>query len=245
MTHKPAAPAPFVNQWPTWLTAIWAASVAAIAGFINAHSFGKALQIPVTHVTGTTSQVALRLGNGDLSEKFWQVASVLAAFTLGAALSGMIVGTRVLKPGRRYGLVWAAEGALLLGAEALFVFDQPWIGTLFMAAACGLQNAMASSYLGLVLRTTHLTGLLTDLGLILGHWLKREPVSKIKLTILLSILGGFLGGGIFAARWNAWTDASPLIFLGSGLLVFGLGYYIHRVRYRRRIGVQAAPSSDE
>lgn len=242
---KPAPPVPFVNQWPTWLTAIWAASVAAIAGFINAHSFNKALQIPVTHMTGTSSQVALRLGNGDFSEKFWQFASILVAFLLGAALSGMIVGTRVLKPGRRYGIVWAAEGAILLAAEGLFIADFHWGGTLMMAAACGLQNAMASSYLGLVLRTTHLTGVLTDLGILLGHWLKREAVSKAKACILSSILGGFLAGGIFAARWDAWTAASPLPFLGAGLLVFGLGYYVHRVRHRRRVGAQAASAMDE
>lgn len=35
----------------------------------------------------------------------------------------------------------------------------------------GLQNAMMSTYSGAVIRTTHVSGMFTDLGIFLGHFL--------------------------------------------------------------------------
>lgn len=40
------------------------------------------------------------------------------------------------------------------------------------ALACGLQNALTSKYSGNVIRTTHLTGATTDLGIAFGHILR-------------------------------------------------------------------------
>ena len=242
---KPTPPPPFVNHWPVWLICGWALAVSSIAGFINAYSFSAAVKIPVTHMTGSTSQVAIRLISGSTSRELVMYASVIGAFVAGAAISGMIVGTRVLKPGRRYGIVWAVEGAMLLVAELLFGDDMPWAATALMAAACGLQNAMASSYLGMVLRTTHLTGVLTDIGVLLGHFVKGEEVSGSKAAILFSILAGFLGGGVISTFWATQDDATPLLFLGSGLLVFGLCYYVNRVWHKESVGRRAAGILDE
>jgi|GEM_PF-5134493 len=44
--------------------------------------------------------------------------------------------------------------------------------------ACGFQNALATHY-GLVLRTTHVTGLLTDLGTNLGMRLRGHRYSRL------------------------------------------------------------------
>ena len=41
-------------------------------------------------------------------------------------------------------------------------------GECFAAFACGLQNALTTSYSGAVVRTTHLSGIITDIGNVLG-----------------------------------------------------------------------------
>jgi uncharacterized membrane protein YoaK (UPF0700 family) len=55
---------------------------------------------------------------------------------------------------------------------------------------------MVSHYKGAIIRTTHLTGLLTDLGLNFGYLLRGLPVEKRRIILLLLILIGFLCGGI-------------------------------------------------
>lgn len=40
------------------------------------------------------------------------------------------------------------------------------------AMALGIQNAMTTKLSGAVIRTTHLTGLTTDLGILTAHWLQ-------------------------------------------------------------------------
>jgi uncharacterized membrane protein YoaK (UPF0700 family) len=42
--------------------------------------------------------------------------------------------------------------------------------------ACGLQNAMATGYSGAVIRTTHVTGIVTALGIAVGLAARRERV---------------------------------------------------------------------
>jgi uncharacterized membrane protein YoaK (UPF0700 family) len=72
------------------------------------------------------------------------------------------------------------------------------------ALACGIQNAMASSYCGLVLRTTHVTGIVTDIGILIGHWLRHRREEPWRLLFLSCLLGGFALGGVggaAAARW--------------------------------------------
>jgi len=65
--------------------------------------------------------------------------------------------------------------------------------------ACGLQNAMATTFSGAVVRTTHLSGMFTDLGIGLGHLLRGLPLQMRRLTLSGLIISGFLGGGIVGA----------------------------------------------
>lgn len=67
------------------------------------------------------------------------------------------------------------------------------------ATACGLQNAMSSSYCGLMIRTTHVSGIVTDLGVMLGHWLRHRRIVAWKLRFLLALLFSFGGGGFVGA----------------------------------------------
>ena len=75
--------------------------------------------------------------------------------------------------GRRYGVALCVEGGLLLTACYLLNLNSLY-GQYCASAACGLQNAMITTFSGAVVRTTHMTGIVTDLGLMIGAKLRGE-----------------------------------------------------------------------
>jgi uncharacterized membrane protein YoaK (UPF0700 family) len=92
-----------------------------------------------------------------------------------------------------------------------------------MAMACGLQNAMTSSYCGLMIRTTHVTGMVTDLGVMLGHWLRHGQIEWWKWCFLSLVFLSFGTGG--------WLGAWANLHYGVGCLgiaagAFGAGGFI-------------------
>src|SRR5690606_11214390 len=68
--------------------------------------------------------------------------------------------------------------------------------------AMGLQNSYVTKISNAVVRTTHLTGLFTDLGIELSHWAvsnkhNRGPQVKSNIKLRLYIIGFFFLGGLF------------------------------------------------
>ena len=79
---------------------------------------------------------------------------IVCGFLSGAVISGIIIGVGNLKASVEYPIVLTIESAVL--ATSFFLFQSKAAFALFIVAfACGLQNAMASNYLGLIIRTTH------------------------------------------------------------------------------------------
>jgi uncharacterized membrane protein YoaK (UPF0700 family) len=67
------------------------------------------------------------------------------------------------------------------------------------SAVCGLQNALATTYSGAIIRTTHVTGIFTDLGIMLGSIFSGEALDKRKAKLFLFIIFGFILGGTAGA----------------------------------------------
>lgn len=213
------------------LVVLGGAMLATVAGYVNAVMLGL-LSVPVSHMSGAVSHLSMDAAAHD-GLRVQQGAAVVAAFVLGAALSGALIGGQRLRPGRSYGVVLIGEGCVLLLASVLAMRGWMIAAPAAAALACGLQNAMASSFHGLVVRTTHVTGIVTDLGVMLGHLVRRHRVRAADAILLASLLVGFfLGGGV---GWLAETQlgpgavamAAPPCFLG------GLGYYLWRIGHFR------------
>ncbi|MQP74876.1 DUF1275 domain-containing protein [Stenotrophomonas sp. MYb238] len=183
-------------QLPRWVW-IGAIALSCVAGMVNVVGFLGFEHQAVSHLTGTTSQLGMALAQGDWRNvaHLW---GMLIAFSLGAMLSGLIVQDGALRLGRRYGVVLTLESLLLLVAIPLFKQQQIW-GALAAAMACGLQNAMVTTFSGAVVRTTHLSGMFTDLGIGLGHLLRGLPLQVRRLTLSGLIISGFLAGGVIGA----------------------------------------------
>lgn len=204
---------------PRWVW-VGAISLACVGGMVNVVGYLGFEHQAVSHLTGTTSLLGAALAHGD-----WRVVSqlwgVLIAFCLGAMLGGLIVQDSTLRLGRRYGVALALEAALLVAAVPLFERGLIW-GALLAAMACGLQNALATTFSGAIVRTTHLSGMFTDLGIGLGHLLRGMPLPVRRLLLSGMIISGFLAGGVIGAwlfslfRYRA-LFAPALLTGGTGL----------------------------
>lgn len=99
-----------------------------------------------------------------------------------------------------------------------------WVGAGVLALAAGLQNAMVSNYSGAIIRTTHLTGVLTDLGVLIGHLLQGLKVDKARLKLFISILRSFILGGVAGAFfYRHWLGYA--MFVPAGVIGFAALFY--------------------
>jgi uncharacterized membrane protein YoaK (UPF0700 family) len=218
---------------PLWIT-LGAVVLSLAAGYVNAIGFLGIHHHGLSHVTGQVTLVSIRLAEGDAADAYRGVTVGLWFFA-GAVLSGVIIKRAELSlRGRRYGVAMMVEGALLALGTGLLVRGSDR-GEYLAAMACGLQNAMATSYSGSVLRTTHMTGVVTDLGILVGHWLRREPLETKRLKLLAILFGGFLLGGVLGAlasvRFGPWALAVPAgLMLTSGASFVLLGQLRPRER---------------
>lgn len=106
-------------------------------------------------MTGIVSAFSIALSKNDASTAF-ETFLIILSFFCGAFISGIIIRDGQLKMGRRYGFALAVESAFLFAATYGFV-NNSIFGEYFACAAAGLQNALASTYSGTIVRTTHLT----------------------------------------------------------------------------------------
>lgn len=214
-------PAPHERPW----VFAGAVSLAGLAGFVNVVVLGV-FHVPVSHMSGAVSRLSTDVALADRGD-LGAILSIVLGFLAGATFSGALIGGRRLVPGRRYGAALVVEGAVL--ALATLLLDRgAAAGVALAALACGIQNAMASSYYGLVLRTTHVTGIVTDVGVMIGHWLRHRRFHPWKFFLLLSILLGFFAGGVAGAIASARVGVRALGLGSAGCLAAGVLYWAWR-----------------
>ena len=183
-----------------------------VAGATNAGGFLAVGQY-TSHMTGIVSSVADNLVLGQFTLALGGLAALLA-FVSGAMTTAWIVNW-----GLRRQLQSAYGRPLLLEAGLLLVFGlfgtgiNVWAGlfapltVLLLCYLMGLQNAVITKISHAEIRTTHITGLVTDMGIELGkllyvNRLKRDnPVvaDRHRLGIHLKLVGSFFVGGLSGA----------------------------------------------
>lgn len=198
--------------------------LATVAGAVNSAGF-VLIGAFTSHVTGNIGRMAddVALGRPD--------AAALAAVMVTAFFAGA-VGASMAIESRLFGTMARTSAALLLVEAGLVM---AFMGTaahlvnagarthdvqaLLLCIAMGIQNSLVTRLSGAVVRTTHLTGVVTDIAIESARWFRfwrarlgasqkmrlvvtKEPVSQPnaqKVWILLNILGGFIVGSAIAA----------------------------------------------
>ncbi|QEL19263.1 YoaK family protein [Limnoglobus roseus] len=189
-----------MTKLPRWVE-VGGFGLAAVAGATNAVGLLGFRHQAVSHVSGTATLLGLSIADGDGAAAA-SLALTLFAFALGAAASGAIVGHAALRLDRQYAVSLLVESALLFAAMGFLTAGES-AGHLLASAACGLQNGLVSTYSGAVVRTTHVTGLFTDLGAMVGHRLRGRPFDRRRAVLYLLLIAGFvLGGSVGAAGFR-------------------------------------------
>lgn len=211
--------------------AVLATILAAIAGAANAGGF-FALGQYTSHMTGYLAALADNIAIANL----WiAVISALAvsAFVAGAGFSAILINwARGYAVRQQYALPMVVQGALLacFSMGGLLTGE---VGRIFsLACLCfimGMQNATITKISGARIRTTHATGMLTDIGIEMGRaaYGRLRPgcgvaCDRHKMRILLQLVGAFLLGGIFGAIGFGLVGFLFSIPLAAALIALGL-----------------------
>ena len=210
---------------PRWIW-VGAGALAAVAGMVNVVGFLGFEHQAITHLTGTTTLLGAAVAKGDGVAAARLLGAALS-FLAGAAFGGLLIQDSTARIGRRYGVALAIESALLLAALPLFE-HQRFAGPMLAAAACGLQNALAASVSGAVVRTTHVSGMFTDLGIGLGHALRGLPLPKRRLALCGLVIACFLAGSMIGALLFVRIGYRALLLPAAVTGLTGLGYAGYR-----------------
>lgn len=218
------------DKIPNWVL-IGAVVLAFCAGILNTTALMGFTHVSASHVTGNISQVAVSFFYGDMQNLYLFLLSIFS-FWVGSVLSGMIIGGSELNIHRHYGYAMALE-LVLLGFSLLLYLQKNDFGQMMIAMACGLQNSMVATYNGTVIRTTHLTGVTSDLGASVGRWIVGRKIDKNKIMLHSALWWGFFGGGFVAVWLYAKIGYLSMLLPMSILLLSVLSYQRLGVWYQK------------
>lgn len=219
-----------ISKLPRWVE-YGAFLLATIAGLVNSIGLLGVNHQSISHLSGT----ATLIGTGIVSSSLFDVIHlvfVLLSFLAGSVISGYFLHSGSLKLGRNYSRLLSFE-AILLFASIYFLSADSVNGHYLASAACGLQNALATRYSGAIIRTTHVTGIFTDLGIMLGSKLRGEHFDKRKALLFLLIIIGFISGGVLGAYFFSLLKFKALLIPASACLLLALSYSVYTTKVNR------------
>ena len=223
-------------------------ALAFVAGAVNAGGF-LAIGRYTSHMTGIVSSMADELAVGDVALALAALAAWIA-FLLGAASTALLINwARRHRLRSQYALSLMLEAMLLLvfglaGTHLAAMHDvlAP-VTVLLLCFIMGLQNAIITKVSGAAIRTTHVTGLSTDIGIELGKLLyynkQRLPdmivrANRNKLKLHSLLIGFFFVGGVTGALGFKHVGYSATIVLAAALALLAAGPILQDMRLRWR-----------
>jgi uncharacterized membrane protein YoaK (UPF0700 family) len=166
------------------------------SGYINAITV-LLLKTPVAHMSGHYTSLGISLEEGKMVD-FLYILGVLLSFWFGCCLSGAVLGVNKFSPLRPYGsLLMIMCATECLSILVLMKDHHSMFAVYPLAFSCGVQNSLCTQWSGAVIRTTHFTGVITDTGLVIGHWVRYKlgmnedneaPPDTWKLVLFLPIM---------------------------------------------------------
>lgn len=206
--------------------------LAFLAGNVNAGGY-LACHRFVSHVTGFATLAGVDAAVGSWGDAFG-ILSVPLFFLLGVVVSAYHVERRVSEgKAPAYGRVMsfvtlclflAGLGGVLgwwsdFGQTVELSRDYFFLALLCMAS--GLQNAALTSSSGATLRTTHLTGTTTDLGIGLMRWAAHKAGSagreqefranSLRMATIVAFMFGSGVGAVLFIKYHYWGFSLPIL----------------------------------
>lgn len=224
---------------------IVAGYLASIAGIVNSAGF-ILIGSFTSHVTGNVGRFANDLALRDAGAPF--ALLLVAAFFIGALLASMTLESTTHARPQIYSILLFIE-AMLLAVFALLSYLMDTrnsryhdVQAILLCVAMGMQNSFVTRLSGAVVRTTHLTGVVTDLGIEAARWFRlwrsrlgararlrlvvgesppevpSGPRTRLLLIIVTTFLAGSAVGALSAAHWGQLSLLLPTLALLAAAL---------------------------
>lgn len=225
-----------------WMTLAFQAGSLNVGGFMACHHF-------VSHVTGFATMFGYEVNQHDASHALTMLF-VPIFFLFGAMVSGLLVDLplKTHKKPRYYftfGVifflilsVFLAGSSGLLGAFGEhFSHVRDYLLLILLCLTCGIQNGTITTVSKAVIRTTHLTGITTDLGIgiirvlnhnkLSGSDLEERRANLMRMGIIVFFGLGCVVGGFLYQRFGYFGFSLPTATSGS---LFLLMLYFQRIK---------------
>lgn len=218
-----------------------ASLLSAVAGLVNVAGFLAVRQL-TTNVTGhfaffIDEVFKLHWWQG------WVYFSYIFFFFLGSFVSNLLIEVISRKSERFIYTIPASIECIILGLLGFWgwhwMVDSPDAIACCLLFAMGLQNSLVTTISNASVRTTHLTGLFTDLGIELSQLFfykveeqKKKLRSSIKLrfTIISFFFIGGVAGGIFYTKIGMHALTVGAVMLLAGLIYDSVKFRIIRLK---------------
>ncbi|QDH79831.1 DUF1275 domain-containing protein [Echinicola soli] len=193
-----------------------------------------------SNVTGHYAVLAEEIAKGN-----WYQAGVVAAWIMLFFLGGFTSNCIIIHFNKNYTYLSHAVPVILeilclliVGTYVQFYYAETLLETEWLVGlmlyAMGIQNGLTASISNSAVKTTHLTGLTTDLGMLFSMFTKKEyrqnPQLRGKLKIQLSIMVSYLSGGI-TAGYIYMTIAYNVFYIVCLFLLIVIGYDYYKLKY--------------
>ncbi len=208
------------EKYKDYIMYLWIFNLTLIAGCINAVGLMQ-FQLPITYVSGKIAQMSINstIGKWDI---FIVYFILILCFFLGSFMSGIIFTKQKFNLRLRYGflLLFYAAGITV----ASFFFQEGHTMAYILAFIVGSQNGFFLYWKGAIVRTAHMTGYLSDAGVIFGRAFRgnRQNLWKAvfySVNISFFFLGGVLGAYIMI-HYPEWIYLSISILYMIAAVVF-------------------------
>lgn len=210
------------------LLALW---LATSAGLLNAIALGAFGFFP-SHMTGNTSQLSSEVSSTDLNDILF-FGTIILSFVAGAIMARIIVLWGIIHNIRLvFCQILLVEGLLLTGVSCYEMYFHALTTNreiiIFLCGLMGIHNSTSTQLSGGRVRSTHITGTLTDAGISLASVLvamlrrdysKDTAAQKSQLKTHLTTIFSFITGGIAGLLLFRWIGFNAMLALGVMLVV--------------------------
>lgn len=188
-----------------WMFLAFQGGLVNVGGLLTIHLF-------VSHVTGFSAHFSLAITQQNFLKALYFFL-VPFFFLVGAIFSALF--TEIKKNKGKVPTYSQVMGLLsliyccvaFLGAQGVFGnFGEElqnfrdFVLLTLLAFCCGAQNALFTHYSNSIIRTTHLTGLTTDLGIGIAKYFFSKDLSEAALNqIRIALISSFILGSVFGA----------------------------------------------
>uniref|UniRef100_UPI003A93EC3F YoaK family protein n=1 Tax=Enterobacter sp. TaxID=42895 RepID=UPI003A93EC3F len=200
-------------------------------GLLNAIALGAFGFFP-SHMTGNTSQLSSEVSSTDLNDILF-FGAIILSFVMGAIAARVIVLWGVIHNVRLiFCQILLLEGILLAGISLYEIYFHSFSTNreiiIFLCGLMGIHNSTSTQLSSGRVRSTHITGTLTDAGISLASvvvamlrrdYSKDTAAQKSQLTTHLTTLFSFITGGIAGLILFRWFGFNAMLALGLMLVL--------------------------